>query len=596
MLNALELHKYLKASADKGNLDIVYEKTHTPRTDGKTVWLPEVNIFTTEESAKILKHYVNHEASHVRNSDFELLKEAGVSAANSPLGALWNLIEDNRIDFQNCIEYEGDRESASYAYNEAMEKLIGGPLQNVPKNKQEMVDFILPALAFDAHSMRDTYYGAGGIKEKLESLMSPQAKKYYDKIKSGKYEEELKRIRTISGVSGSKDTLKLAEKLFKEVYNLDPEEEKKRCKQQNKKDGGNEQGDGAGNDKELKEVVKLGEDKEHGIVNVNYSGLIPSEHAVNSEGVINNKGQHLIYDKSHFENKTSFTQTPLSKYSVKDYTNFNNNSGEFVTDREIIENTGYARYRAGELAKIVNETQFDGFANKVRMRLQIRSKGRTQYGLKEGKLHKGAIHRITLKDVGGLNERVFKNTIKSDVLNTAVQIIVDASGSMSGEKFAHAGAAAALLSNTIGNILRIPCEVLAFTHNRVCEMFVIRDFNTQLLGTGELVKRFVDLSQHTGNNTDGEAILFGYNRIIKRKEKRKVMIVLSDGSPAGGTGDVVGYTNAVIKMIEKESPVQIIGVGIMDHNVEKFYRENKVIKGADELEGALLSLIDKKLV
>jgi cobalamin biosynthesis protein CobT len=98
------------------------------------------------------------------------------------------------------------------------------------------------------------------------------------------------------------------------------------------------------------------------------------------------------------------------------------------------------------------------------------------------------------------------------------------------------------------------------------------------------------------SNPDGDAIMWVFDRLMKRPEKRKLIIVCSDGAPSGGgRGDEYSYTRKVVKAIEQESPVDIVGIGIMDTNVARIYKENYTIDKASELERALLSVIENKL-
>ena len=128
-------------------------------------------------------------------------------------------------------------------------------------------------------------------------------------------------------------------------------------------------------------------------------------------------------------------------------------------------------------------------------------------------------------------------------------------------------------------------------------MFIHRDYTTKLLSTEELVSRFNHAGSYMSQNCDGDSVLFAYHRLLAQPTKRKVLIVLSDGSPASSKGgDIVSYTSAVIKAIEADHRVDIIGVGIMDRNVERFYKHHEHIKKADEIESALLKLIEKKIV
>jgi cobalamin biosynthesis protein CobT len=98
------------------------------------------------------------------------------------------------------------------------------------------------------------------------------------------------------------------------------------------------------------------------------------------------------------------------------------------------------------------------------------------------------------------------------------------------------------------------------------------------------------------NNDDGAAIMWAHSRLIRNKAKRKIMIVLSDGSPACQQADAMPFTQKVVKEIEQKSPVELYGIGIMDDNVRRIYRDWKVIRDASELETALLSVVKDKII
>jgi cobalamin biosynthesis protein CobT len=165
---------------------------------------------------------------------------------------------------------------------------------------------------------------------------------------------------------------------------------------------------------------------------------------------------------------------------------------------------------------------------------------------------------------------------------------------------------AMLLNESIGNVLGIPLEIAGFSEVRGRRgesysqasplMYLHRSYNTPRLSEDELLRRMSCAASHMTGNPDGDAIVWMYDRIKTRPEKRKLLVVLSDGSPACGRyGDQMKYAKTVVKQIEKEKRVQIVGIGIMDTNVRHIYKESYVIHSADTLETALLSLVDKKI-
>tara|TARA_B100000780_G_scaffold211256_1_gene151129 strand:+ start:409 stop:765 length:357 start_codon:yes stop_codon:yes gene_type:complete len=96
-------------------------------------------------------------------------------------------------------------------------------------------------------------------------------------------------------------------------------------------------------------------------------------------------------------------------------------------------------------------------------------------------------------------------------------------------------------------------------------------------------------------NIDGEAISWAYNRIKKRKEERKILMVISDGAPVDdstlsvNSGDFLEkHLKKMVKLIETKNDVEILAIGI-GHDVSRYY--NKAIKITDvhELGDVMIS-------
>ena len=89
-------------------------------------------------------------------------------------------------------------------------------------------------------------------------------------------------------------------------------------------------------------------------------------------------------------------------------------------------------------------------------------------------------------------------------------------------------------------------------------------------------------------NIDGEAILWAYNRLRKRKEERKILMVISDGAPVDdstlsvNSGDYLEkHLKRVVKFVESKDDIEILAIGI-GHDVSRYY--NRAIKITDVQE------------
>ena len=100
-------------------------------------------------------------------------------------------------------------------------------------------------------------------------------------------------------------------------------------------------------------------------------------------------------------------------------------------------------------------------------------------------------------------------------------------------------------------------------------------------------------------NVDGEALAWSHERLLKRPEERKILIVISDGAPvddstlSANREDYLDNHLREIKLqIEKDSPIELQAIGI-GHDVTKYYKNALTINRAEELGEVLLDELTK---
>ena len=94
-------------------------------------------------------------------------------------------------------------------------------------------------------------------------------------------------------------------------------------------------------------------------------------------------------------------------------------------------------------------------------------------------------------------------------------------------------------------------------------------------------------------NIDGEALLWAHGRLMARRENRRILVVVSDGTPmdeatfaANGYDYLDHHLVSVVDAIETRSPVRLAAIGI-GHDVSRFYRNATRIARIDDLGPAL---------
>ena len=103
-------------------------------------------------------------------------------------------------------------------------------------------------------------------------------------------------------------------------------------------------------------------------------------------------------------------------------------------------------------------------------------------------------------------------------------------------------------------------------------------------------------------NIDGEAITWAFQRIRKRKEERKIIMVISDGAPVDdstlsvNSGDYLEkHLKQIVKLIEDKSDVEIIAIGI-GHDVQRYYKHAIKINDVNELGDVMINQLTELFI
>ena len=132
-------------------------------------------------------------------------------------------------------------------------------------------------------------------------------------------------------------------------------------------------------------------------------------------------------------------------------------------------------------------------------------------------------------------------------------------------------------------------------------MHVVMEWNAKRVQrTADSIQNFNRLAHAAASaNSDGDAIMWARAELARRPEQRKVLIVLSDGQPAGGRmmGEEAFLKSAVQGTID--AGIECIGIGIASPEVKHYYPHHVVINAhiselPDTLMGELGDLLKPK--
>ncbi len=200
--------------------------------------------------------------------------------------------------------------------------------------------------------------------------------------------------------------------------------------------------------------------------------------------------------------------------------------------------------------------------------------------------------------------------------DAAVTLLIDRSGSMAGAKIALARLCAASLCDALMQ-LSFKCEVLGYSSVESPEM---RALYEQKLAEGVDLNRFnrrverLDLQIYKRfasnnpaglsaidcghENPDGEALAWAAERLAAQRAGRRILMVLSDGYPATGDGHPVILRTDLRARIDEIASwgIELIGIGLLDDAVEKFYAHNIVVRKLDELPTMAFTVLSELLL
>ena len=251
-------------------------------------------------------------------------------------------------------------------------------------------------------------------------------------------------------------------------------------------------------------------------------------------------------------------------------------------------------------------------ANRLQRRLMAQQNRSWDFDQEEGLLDAARLARVIVAPGSSLSYKVERDVEFKD---TVVTLLIDNSGSMRGRPISIAAISADVLARTLERC-GVKTEILGFT-TRAWKGGQSREawlaggkpaHPGRLNDLRHIVYKKADEPYRRGRknlglmmregllkeNIDGEALLWAHSRLLARSEDRRILMVISDGAPVDDSTlsvNSAGYLEAhlrnVIGWIEKQSPVQLVAIGI-GHDVTRYYRRAVTIMDVEQLGGTMI--------
>ena len=385
-----------------------------------------------------------------------------------------------------------------------------------------------------------------------------------------------------------------------EIFDSEKNEDEKKTEEENKQDENNS------NKNESNESSKSEESSQDDSLKEGVDGIDD-----NNEFRLD---EQLLDADSESESSENIIQKSKSGISDKDYKIFTTEFDEIAKAETLENQEEIIKLRKNLDQQLTNfQNLITKLANKLQRQLLAKQNRSWDFDLEEGLLDSSKLPRVIIDPYNSLS---FKKEKDLEFKDTVVTLLIDNSGSMRGRPITIAAICADILSRTLERC-SVKVEILGFTTKNWKGGKSREDWNKK--GKEKFPGRLNDLrhiiyksadthwrqsKKNLGlmlkegllkENIDGEAITWAFNRLNKRKEERKILMVISDGAPVDdstlsvNSGDYLEkHLKKIVKFIENNSQIEILAIGI-GHDVSRYYQKAIKITDVQELGDVMIS-------
>lgn len=585
--------------------NVVFEadaKKETAYTDGKEITLPSLpdNLEFTHEETMTMRGLLDHEAGHVRHTNFDSVKKFGDTQSQQAF-SIANTLEDMRLEKLVMEEYPGSQKN----FHTMRETIGAKELEYTKANPDVFTTITAPAI--QSAIIRAGTLGYAGENNKamydaLPDRFKAWGNKFADLAKECKSTEEILNLALA------------VEKLLEEsTLNKKPEP----MPEAGEPDKGGQGLDGDPADFEFDPNGDFTEGK-------------PSKGQPQPAQAKDSQGNKMLEDTIEWVKET--TRSKVDKYmkeskpSGEDYRVLTTRNDEVYSRTSTNKRKDHRQKKIAEAPAVNYEKvkmELGGLVNtmkaKLRRALMAKESRDWDFAREFGRLD---TKRIVAGSLG--SPVVYKQRKDRMELDTAVHFLIDLSGSMGRSKSKVAMEATVAFSECLeGTQIRYQIsgfdnggdprglgELVRQAQNsdkkyhryEPLNLFKFKSFNESL----QLAKGPISCISEcaSGNNSDRDAVIWAYHELLQRPEKRKILFVLSDGQPANAVinihneydrrGPLIkGLKNAIDEC--GEHGVECVGIGILTEHVKDIYPKSVAITKVEDLSGAIFNQLSNLL-
>ena len=555
------------------------------KIEGKNVSLPEIKRLENLNDITNVRATADSEALRLKYSDkeiFDLHKPKGKISEK-----LYKIAEKVRYEKIGSDEFKGVKKNISNAFNAYNRKIDYKVDTN--ENKKE-----------------------AQIEKKFEVYLRSI---FFNQEKNRKIPQELKKIKKKWDKNFKKDlgSLKLNIKnqeifnqiISKIISSIDIEEEKNNEDDISDKERFEDVNKNQDQDRRDGKVDKEKEEQELAV-----TADLPENNDLSEKSTDEDKFEE-VEDDSGISKK--YHRKVFSE-NEKKYKVYTDEFDEFSKAEDLESEEELSRLRASLDQQLLQLKNFiSKLANKLQRKLLAKQNRSWEFDLEEGTLDTSKLTRIIVDPFNSLS---FKKEKQVEFKDTLVTILIDNSGSMRGKPITVAAICADILSRTLEKC-SVKVEILGFTTKhwkggssrekwtsggKPTNPGRLNDLRHIVYKSADVpwrqIKKNMGLMLKEGllkENIDGEALRWAFNKMNRRKEERKILMVISDGAPVD---DSTLSTNSsdylendlknTVSSIERISSIEVVAIGI-GHDVTRYYKRAVKITDVQDLGDVMIN-------
>ena len=518
-------------------------------TDGERIVIPTANP-DDPHYQQIAWGYLAHEAAHIRHTNFDMVQKASSKPIRK---ALLNIIEDVRIENELAKDYPGTRRSIS----QVIEYMVDTQQMSVPEqlepasNLQAWLLFRLRCHFLGQKAMTPLYQA---VDERVRQLFPAAAMSRLSAM-----------LTAVPSLASTGEVLKLVDAIVAML-----KEESRPPQDESDADSGNDIEQDASNDSNNSSDSQTPE------TDSSATGDFAETGDSDNSDQADNLRQALEASAAQFEPDTFAQVAEVLSEQAEGHQGVTPLSLP-QAEQAMLGDEAILTLSASESAQI-----------RARLRGMVQSSQDNRNHAKRQGL-RVATHRLAASQAG--ESRLFIQRQPRIAPNAAVHLLVDISGSMGkpiGEgnrKYFHVANEAALaLAMALEGIPGVVPAVSYFPG-------IHQEVSIALLPKQSVRHRAACFDQKPRGCTPmAQAMWFAANSLLAQKQKRKLMIVLTDGDPDdwAATHDIVDRC--------RRSGFELLGIGIQTRSVEKFFPQSIVINDVKDLKRELFEVTQQLLI